>query len=180
MVTAEELYYSPDRERYELVRGALQVHEPPGGAHGRIAVRIAHLLHRYVEQHGLGTVLVESGYVLRRQPDTVRGPDVSFVSAARLAPDQIPDQFIAVAPDLAVEVLSPGDREAEIEERVSDYFAAGTRSVWLVDPRRWQVVVRDPGGELQTLTVSDVLDGKDVVPGFRCGVGEVFAFPRRR
>lgn len=118
--------------------------------------------------------MVTAGYVLRRGPDTVRGPDVSFISAARLAPDQVPDQFIVVAPDLAIEVLSPGDRDAEIEERVSDYLAAGTRCVWIVDPRQRRVVVRDPGGEPLTLTVSDVLDGKDVVPGFRCGVGEVF------
>ena len=177
MITAEELYSSPQRERHELVRGALLLHEPPGGSHGRIAVRIAHLLHTHVERYRLGTVLVESGYVLRRGPDTVRGPDVSFVSAARLLPERIPDQFIDIAPDLAVEVLSPEDRARDVEDRVADYLTAGTRCVWLVDPRRREIIVRRAAGADAILRVDDELDGSDAVPGFRCGVAEVFGGP---
>jgi Uma2 family endonuclease len=175
ITTAEELYAHPDRKRYELVRGALRVCEPPGGVHGRLAMRLGSLLHTYVERHDLGTVLVESGYILERQPDTVRGPDISFVSRARMGTDQIPREFIPGTPDLAVEVLSPGDRPSEIAERIGDCFRAGAQRAWIVDPRRQCVVVHSPDGRAAELGTGDVLDGEDVVPGFRCDVAEVFA-----
>jgi len=174
ITTAEELFAHPDRDRYELVRGALRVCEPPGGVHGRLAVRLSYLLHAHVERHDLGTVLVESGYVLQRRPDTVRGPDISFISRARMAPDQIPVQFIPGTPDLAIEVLSPDDRPGEIAERLTDYFAAGARRVWVVDPRRQCMVIHYPDRRPVELGTGDVLDGEDVVPGFRCRVAEVF------
>ena len=106
VVTAEELFQYPDARRYELVRGVPRVSEPPGGVHGRIAAKLAAHLAGHVEGLGLGTVLAETGYLVQRVPDTVRGPDVSFVSRTRLPPDQIPEQFIPGAPDLAVEILS--------------------------------------------------------------------------
>jgi Uma2 family endonuclease len=169
-VTAEELFAHPEHRYRELVRGALRVREPPGGVHGLVAARLAGLLIEHVERHALGTVLVESGYVLRRNPDTVRGPDLSFIGAARLAPGAIPVAFIPGAPDLAVEILSPDDRPGEIEERLADYFAAGTRLVWVVEPRTGTVVVRHPGRAPRTLDRSATLDGEDVVPGFACPV----------
>lgn len=173
MITAEQLFASPQYRHYELVRGTLHVHEPPGGAHGRIAATMARHLGDYVERHALGTVLVESGYILRRAPDTVRGPDISFIAAARLAPNQIPDQFIPIGPDLAIEVLSPGDREDETRERVGDFFAHGTRALWVVDPRARCVVVWRAAGATVTLGAADELDGGDVVPGFRCRVADI-------
>ena len=172
--TAEELYAHPDRKRYELVRGALRVCEPPGGVHGRLATRLSYLLHAHVERHDLGTVLVESGYVLHRSPDTVRGPDISFVSKARIRSEEIPAQFIPGTPDLAVEILSPDDRPHEIAEWLADYFGAGAQRVWVVDPRRQCVMVHYPDGHTVQLGTADLLDGEEVVPGFRCGVGEVF------
>jgi Uma2 family endonuclease len=125
LVTAEELFNYPDPKRYELVRGVPRVSEPPGGVHGRLAVKLGGRLDEHVTRLGLGTVLVEAGYVLERGPDTVRGPDVSFVSTARLPPDRIPEQFISGPPDLAVEILSPGDRWAETEEKVADWSIHG-------------------------------------------------------
>jgi Uma2 family endonuclease len=174
ITTAEELFAYPDRDRYELVRGALRVCEPPGGVHGRLATRLTYLLHAHVDRHDLGTVLVESGYVLRRRPDTVRGPDISFVSRARMTPEQVPEQFIPGTPDLAIEILSPDDRAREIEEKLADYFEAGARLVWVVDPRRQSIVIHYPDRRSLLRTPSDVLDGEDVVPGFRCSVAEVF------
>ena len=174
LVTAEELYANHDHERYELVRGALRVCEPPGGIHGRLAARITYRLQAHVEQHGLGTVLVEAGYVLQRNPDTVRGPDISFISATRMAPDQIPAQYIPGSPDLAIEILSPNDRWHEVEEKVADYLASGARMVWVVDPRRRCVIVRYPDRAPRVAGENEALDGEDVVPGFRCAVGEVF------
>ena len=174
LVTAEELANYPDSKDYELVRGVPRVYEPPGGLHGRLGGRIAARLLDHVERFGLGTVLVEAGYVLRRGPDTVRGPDVSFLSAARLPRDQIPEEFIPGAPDLAVEILSPSSRWSEVEEKVADYLAGGTRLVWVMEPRERRVVVRYPDRPSRTLTAGDVLDGEDVVPGFALTLADLF------
>jgi Uma2 family endonuclease len=172
--TAEELLAHPDRDRSELVRGTVRVSEPPGGVHGRVVTRLASRLAAHVEHHRLGVVLVESGYVLRRGPDTVRGPDISFVSAARMPPDGVPEAFIPGAPDLAVEVLSPDDHPAAVEEKVTDYLEAGARMVWLVDPRRRQVVVRYAAGPPRTCHLGVLLEGEDLLPGFACPIREVF------
>jgi Uma2 family endonuclease len=174
LVTAEELFNYPDPKRYELVRGVPRVSEPPGGVHGRLAVKLGGRLDEHVTRLGLGTVLVEAGYVLERGPDTVRGPDVSFVSTARLPPDRIPEQFISGPPDLAVEILSPGDRWAEIEEKVADYLAGGARRVWLVDPRERRLIVRYADRPSRVLADCDILDGEDVVPGFTLDLAELF------
>lgn len=173
-VTAEQLSTYPDRDRYELVRGVPRVCEPPGGLHGQLAARMAARLSEHVERHRLGTVLVEAGYVLRRGPDTVRGPDVSFISGTRLAPDQIPDRFISGAPDLAIEILSASSRWSEVEEILADYFASGARMVWVVEPPNRRVIVRYPDRPPRVLARDDVLEGEDVVPGFRLVASDLF------
>ncbi len=173
-VTAEQLSAYPDRGRYELVRGVPRVCEPPGGVHGRLAARIAARLIEHVDRHGLGTVLVETGYILRRGPDTVRGPDVSFISGTRLAPDQISDRFIPGAPDLAVEILSTSNRWPEVEEILADYFASGARMVWVVEPGDRRVIVRYPDHPPTVLAGDEVLEGADVVPGFHLVVSDLF------
>jgi Uma2 family endonuclease len=173
-ITAEQLSTYPDRERYELVRGVPRVCEPPGGVHGRLAARMAARLSEHVERHGLGTVLVEAGYVVRRGPDTVRGPDVSFISGSRLAPDQIPDRFIPGAPDLAIEILSTSSRWPEVEEILADYFASGARMVWVVEPPARRIIVRHPDRPPKVLAGDDVLEGEDVVPGFHLAASELF------
>jgi Uma2 family endonuclease len=174
VTTAEQLYALPDRKRYELDRGALRVREPPGGVHGRVATRLAHLLHGHVERHDLGTVLVQAGYVLARSPDTVRGPDLSFVGKARMTAEQVPETFIPGTPDLAVEILSPEDRPGEIDEKVADYLRARARQVWIVDPRHHGIVIHYPGRPALALRRADTLTGDDVVLGFACPVAEVF------
>ncbi len=174
VVTAEELFQYPDSKYYELVRGVPHACEPSGGVHGRIAGRIVARLGDHVERLGLGTVLVEAGYVLRRSPDTVRGPDVSFVSLARLPPEQIPEQFIPGAPDLAVEILSPSSRWSEVEEKIADYFAAGARLVWVVDPGERRAIVRYPDRPPRVVAAGESLDGEDVVPGFALPLTELF------
>ena len=173
-VTAEELFQYPDSKYYELVRGMPRVCEPPGGVHGMIAGSFAAHLRNHVERLKLGTVLVEAGYVLQRAPDTVRGPDVSFVSLARLPPDRIPEQFIPGAPDLAVEILSPSSRWSEIEDKIADYFAAGARLVWVVDPGERRVIVRYPDRPPGIVAAGESLDGEDVVPGFALALAELF------
>jgi Uma2 family endonuclease len=172
-MTAEDLSRHPDRDRYELVAGTLRGSEPPGGVHGQVAMSLGYRLHGFVVGTRLGVVLVESGFVLRRGPDTVRGSDLSFVTAERLGPGVVPAGFLPVAPDLAVETRSPDDRPAEVAEKVANYLDAGTRLVWVVDPANRDVVVYRADGSVTRLGAMDWLDGEAVLAGFRCLVGEV-------
>ena len=173
-MTAEELLNaSIPNKRTELVRGVLVVREPPGGRHGSVTMNLAMRIGNYVERTGGGQVFAaETGFTLSRGPDTVRAPDIAFVRRDRL-PDPIPVGFPDFAPDLVVEVLSPGDRAGEILAKVADWLSAGTRLVWVVDPeRRLARVYRHEGSE--TIAPADgALDGEDVVPGFSCSLASI-------
>jgi Uma2 family endonuclease len=176
LLTAEHLYsIDDDRYLYELDRGRLVVMEPPGFDHGATAARITLLLATFVEAHHLGQVVTgDTGFVLFRAPDTVRGPDVAFVGAERLPSEEDAQLFFEGAPDLAVEVLSPSNRPGQLETKIKNYLAAGTRLVWVVDPRRRTVVVHAPDAIPGTLTDADEIDGADVLPGFRAPVRALF------
>lgn len=175
LVTAEELERRPDDDhRYELVQGELIRRTPVGGVHGRIAVIMAARLHAYAEQHRLGEVMVEVGYRLARDPDTVRGPDVSFVAASRITEGGVPRGFIVGAPDLAVEIVSPEDTAAEVDEKVQEYLRAGSRLVWVVQPRTRTITSYRPDGNARVHGADDVIDGADVLPGFSMRVRELF------
>jgi len=173
--TAEEYGRLPDYPdgRDELVRGR-RVHEPfPRPMHGHLQARIGGLLDGFVRAHGLGYVAVETGFVLERGPDTVRGPDVAFVSRARYG-DTLPEHWPEFGPDLAVEVRSPSDRPGRLAEKIAQYFAAGTRLVWVIDPReRAAMVYRGPKAA-RMLGAEGELEGEDVIPGFRCPIRELF------
>src|ERR1700757_2857 len=149
LMTADELLHVriPDK-RVELVRGRLVVREPAGMRHGRVAMELARLLANYVGDRGIGRVYAaETGFTVARDPDTVRAPDVAFIRRDRL-PDPEPLGFPDLAPDLVVEVLSPGERPGEILAKVADWLSAGTRLVWVVDPlRRVARVYRQDGSE---------------------------------
>src|SRR6185312_13736217 len=138
IVTADELLAMPTGmgKRYELVAGELRVMSPAGWRHGKITSRLNSWLHSYVEQQGLGIVFgAETGFRLASDPDTVRAPDISFV-AKRNIPEQEPkDGFWPGAPDLAVEVLSPGDRTGEVDEEIEAWLAAGCTAVWIINPK---------------------------------------------
>ena len=172
-MTADELAAMPDDGlRHELVRGELRTMVPPGFEHGKVAGRLHTRLGMHVLEHRLGEVLSESGYRLASDPDTVRAPDVAFVSAER---DLTGAPFPAAAPDLAVEVISPGDTYAEVEEKTDEWLAAGARMVLVVNPRRRTVEVHRPGCPMRTLAEHDALEGEDVVPGWRLPVADLFA-----
>ena len=173
LMTADELLTTsfPDK-RVELVRGVLVVREPPGLRHGRIVTYLAGLLVTHVRSNGLGQVYAETGFKLASDPDTVRGPDISFIALARL-PDPEPVGYPALAPDLVIEVLSPGNRPGEVLAKVADWLSAGTRLVWIVDPeRRVARVYREDGTEV-IVTADQMLDGEAIVPGFTCILGAV-------
>lgn len=129
--TAADLWQLPESgARYELVRGEVVETMPPGGQHGAIAVMVALLLRLWIKQASGGYVGVEASYLLRRDPDTVRFPDVSYLRAERIPAMGVPEGFWDLAPDLAVEVVSPNETAEEVREKVRDFLAAGTALVW--------------------------------------------------
>jgi Uma2 family endonuclease len=157
-----------------LVRGELNMMSPAGFEQGRIVSRIDRRLGAFVESRGLGEVTgAETGYYIQRDPDTVRAPDVGFVRAERV-PRAPATGFFQGAPDLAVEVLSPGDRAGEVLAKIQDWLDAGCKAVWLVDPAAQTVAVYRPGGTVARLAPADDLTAEDILPGFRLRE-EIFA-----
>jgi Uma2 family endonuclease len=177
ITTADELYQMPDDGmRYELVRGDLRQMTPAGYQHGKIAVRISWRLAQYVEANRLGDVLTaETGFRIGTDPDTVRAPDVAFVARARIEQVGPVEGFWPGAPDLVVEVVSPGDRYTDVEEKTTDWLAAGARMVLVVNPRKRLVTVHRSLSDIAILTADATLSGGDVVPGWEVKVGELFA-----
>ena len=169
-MTADELFRLPDDDfHYELVRGELKKTSPAGELHSRISRRIATRLSLYVEERKLGDVYgADLGYVLFRNPDTVREPDASFVRAERVV--RTP-KFFPGPPDLAVEVISPDDTWPEVLEKKDEYLRAGTLAVVIVDPPRERVEIHRPSG---VTAVDDVLAVDDVVPGWRLTLADIF------
>lgn len=176
LVSAEEFERMPEEPgvRRELLKGRVVRMSPPGSRHGGLATRIAILLDQHSRAHGLGAVMTPAGFKLAANPDTVREPDVAFVRQSRIPHSGLPDGFWPGPPDLAVEIMSPGDRKPEIQEKVDDYLALGVRMVWVVDPKRETVTVYEPDRPAITLRGEDALEGGDVVPGFTCQTARVF------
>ncbi len=176
-MTAEELLRLPMGmgERYELVAGEFKIMSPAGSRHGRIVSRVNSLVEQAVRRGRLGATFgAETGFVLSHNPDTVRAPDVAFVAAARLPAGDLPDGYFRGAPDLAVEVVSPSEAAADIQSKVTEYFEAGGRQVWIVYPNTLQVVIFRSARESMALLAEDTLDGGDLLPGFACRVAELF------
>ena len=176
LYTAQDLLQMPDDEReVELVKGELICMTPTGGRHGKITIRISTPLDNYVMSHNLGVVCgAETGFKLQQNPDTVRAPDVSFVSRERIPEEGEPDDYWPFAPDLAVEVISPGDRYEQVKEKVKDYLEAGTSMVWVADPKTRTITVYRSWRQVYELTESDTLSGEEVVPGYGCPVADIF------
>jgi Uma2 family endonuclease len=176
LVTADELLRMPDDGfRYELVKGELKRMSPTGDEHGRVTMEMAYALYQFVKLNNLGRVYAaETGFKLGSDPDTVRAPDVAFVSMERIQAAGRIEGYRSGAPDLAVEVLSPGNTKREMAEKVKDYFVAGARSVWVVNPKLKTVMVYRSLTDIITLTEKDTLEGGEVVPGFQIPVAEIF------
>ena len=174
-VTAEELLALGTEARYELVKGELRPMSPAGSEHGRVITRIAAPLATFVSQHQLGEIFgAETGFVLSRNPDTVRAPDVAFVSADRLTKIGNIVEFWPGAPDLAVEVLSPDDRKKDIQEKVRDYLQAGTNTVWIVSPKRRTVTICRLGHGAVEVLEDEEIAADQVIPGFTMWVRDMF------
>jgi Uma2 family endonuclease len=177
LFTAEELLcLSATGKRLELVKGKVYEMAPAGGRHGHAANRAAVRLTVHTDSAGLGHIFTaETGFLIHRNPDTVRAPDVSFVSVSRLALNDIPDGYIGLAPDLVAEVVSPGDTRREVREKVEEWLNVGVRLVWVLYPITRTAAVYRSIEDVRQLAENDFLDGEEVVPGFACRVEELFA-----
>ena len=176
LLSIEEFERLPEEGEYllELVRGRIVRDQRPNAMHGWLTIKLIRVLDRYVEEHSLGLVAVETGFLLADDPPTVRGPDVAFISRQRLPPEGIPDGFWRMGPDLAVEIVSPSNTAADIQEKVLEYLAAGSRIVWVVHPRSRSVTIYRSRDDIRVLVESESLEGEDVLPGFRLGISELF------
>ena len=175
LMTAAELLEMPSGNmRQELVKGELRTMAPAGYEHGTFGGRLATAMGRHALANDLGDVLTsEAGFCLSRNPDTVRAPDVAFVCKARI-PNPRPKGFFQGSPDIAVEIISPGDTLEEVEDKVAEYLEAGTVAVWVLNPRRRTVSVHSPDGRVRRLQATDLLEGGDVFPGFSIAVSALF------
>ncbi|HEX8068854.1 MAG TPA: Uma2 family endonuclease [Pyrinomonadaceae bacterium] len=176
LTTADELLKLPRGSfRYELVKGELITMSPAGSEHGAVIMNLAAPLAQHIKAHKLGVTFgAETGFKLASDPDTVLAPDISFVRRERVPAEGLPQSYWPGGPDLAVEVLSPGDRQAKVKAKVAAWLASGARAVWVVSPRLRNVTVYRSLTDVAVRTENDELDGGDVVPGFRCRVAEIF------
>jgi len=149
---------------------------PAGGRHGSVAMRIGSLLSVHVRANDLGEVFAaETGFILRRNPDTVRAPDASFIAKDRLPEGNLPIGYLEIIPGLVVEVVSPSDTAREVQDKVEDWLRAGSRLVWVIDPPTRSVTVYRSMDDLQILSEGDELVGGEVIPGFVGNIQDLFS-----
>ena len=179
LVTADELLeisarLSDEGKRCELVRGEIIKIPLSGARHGAIAQAIAFAIGRYVEPLELGYIFAQgTGFILQRNPDTVRAPDVAFVSKERLQ-GEVPPGYMGIVPDFVVEVVSPSDSASGVQAKVEDWLKAGTRLVWVVYPDTRSVAVYHTLQDAQVLSVTDTLDAEPIFDDFSVLVSDLF------
>jgi Uma2 family endonuclease len=176
LMTVDEFWNLPrDGNRHELVKGELVTMPPPGFEHGAIESKLHVRMYIHAESQQLGIVVGETGFILERDPDTVRAADTAFVGNAKLQKYGKPKKYFPTAPDVAVEVISPSDTYVEVDEKVEEWLNAGTQAVWVVNPRRKSVTVHVANQNPVVLKEADTLSGGTAFPGFSMLVAEIFA-----
>lgn len=176
LMTAEDLLVLPDDGlRHELIDGELRTMSPASLEHGIVAATIGALLANFVKERGLGVVVgAETGFTLRRAPDTVRAPDAAFIRTDRVPPPGRRARFPELTPDLVVEVVSPSDTAAEVAEKAVAWLDAGARLVWVLYPAQRLAAVHRPDRTVTLLRGDAVLEGDAVLPGFSVPLPEPF------
>ncbi len=165
----------PPGKRLELVRGHVLERSLAFADQGMAAGRLGALLGSYVREHRLGEVFVATGFLLARNPDTVRSPALAFIRAHRITSGIIGPWYVPVAPDLTIEVIAAHEAGEYIDAKARMWLDAGVRSVWVVYPARREVTLHRPRQRIVTLSTSDAVDGEDVVPGFVLPVAAIFS-----
>jgi Uma2 family endonuclease len=186
LITADEMLVMPPYDengnqcRFELIRGELKVMSLAKPLHGAICSRLHIKIGSFVEEHDLGESFgAETGFHVEHDPDSVLGPDVAFVSNERLVAAENFEKYFPFAPDLAVEVLSPGNTAREINEKVAMYFAAGARAVWVFNPKKRTAAVYTSPSEARVFDEDEKFDGGEVLPGFTLDLAKLFAVGKK-
>jgi Uma2 family endonuclease len=173
-ISAEELFAMGYIGRCELIRGEIIQMVPAGAEHGDVTVEITWRIKTFVAANSLGKVYAaETGFIIARNPDTVRAPDVAFVRQARV-PASVRRGFFEGPPDLAVEVLSPNDVHSEVMAKVDQWLASVAISVWLVDPPNCSIEVYHSPSKVERFRQNDELHDEAVLRGFVLRIGDVF------
>ena len=176
-MTADELLRLTDNGmRRELIAGELHEMALAGGEEGYVGGCVLDSLAAFMEQHpdvGGGLFAAGTGFLLSRDPDTVRAPDLAYVSAARLADARVPG-YPELTPDLVVEVVSPNDTASEVQQKVDEWLRAGVQIVWVLYPATHSAMAYQADGAVALLHADDTLHGEPVLPGFSCRVGDLF------
>lgn len=183
LVTVEELWDMPEipGKRLELVDGEVVEVAGAGALQSLIGTQLLRLLGRFVEEQDLGLLFPDGlGYVLRRNPDHLRIPDISFIAWDRVPDGEVTEWFWEGAPTLAVEIVSPNDRAVDLRERIYDYLNAGSAYVWVLWPRQRSVSVYMSNGGSRELGPDATLEAKDILPGFSVRVDDLFNVQRQR
>ena len=175
-MTADEFFrLAGDGKRYELVEGALFETSPAGTEHSMVAMTAGAMLFRFVRPRRLGEVFAaDTGFVLSSDPDTVRAPDAAFVAADRMPADGVPAGYMRLAPDLAVEVVSPSDTASDLQSKVYAWLVAGCRLVWVVYPATRSVTIFRSRHDVRALSEEDILDGSPIFDAFNLEVRDLF------
>ena len=176
LMTAEEFFLTEEFEngKYELVRGEIEFMPPPGIRHGEVQTNVAFVVKLFLKSHRIGRVVTESGAITERDPDSVRGPDVSFYSAERLPFGVEVIAYHDLPPDLCVEVKSPSDTKSGLRAKAHEYLTGGVKLVWIVDPDTRTVTVYDSKIASTVLEAEAILTAESVLPGFSCVVSDFF------
>ncbi len=182
LLTAEEFFELPDPlegGKMELVAGRVVTNMPVSHGHGERVTNIVFALKLFLQDRPIGRLSVETGFLIRRDPDSVRAPDVAFLSNEMAPEGGIPDEgFVPCPPTLAVEVISPDDRDEEVSEKLAAYLAAGVQRVWIVRKKTESVTVHRPDGTARIYGRDETLTSDEAgfsVPGFALPVGRIFA-----
>jgi Uma2 family endonuclease len=175
MTAAELLVLPDDGMRHELVRGELITMPPAGVEHGVVSLATGAQLRAHARATGCGMGLAEVGFLIARDPDTVRAPDAAFIARERWEALGPTPKYWPEAPALAVEVVSPGDRFGEVQAKAFEWLDAGATAVLVLDPRRRTATVYRARDDVRVHAVGEELELDDAVPGWRPPVDDLFA-----
>jgi len=175
LITAEEFFLLPQPSngaRQELVRGEVVTMPPPGGLHGVTCSKTNRKLGNHIDSGTGGTLACnDTGFITDREPDSVRGPDISYWAKDRLK--EVPVGYIEIPPDMLVEVLSPSNTWIQIHDKLKEYFEKGVRLVWVIAPEDRTLTIYRTSDEGRVLHETATVTGEDVLPGFSCRVSEL-------
>lgn len=174
-ITAEQLLAESSAKRCELIEGKLIEMSPAGWEHGIISMSIGAKLFAFVRSKEIGQCFAaETGFLIARDPDTVRAPDAAFVRTERLAAVDQSAAFLPLAPDIVAEVIAPSDSHGDVQAKVFQWLDCGTTAVWVLEPNSKQVTVYESRDSIRVLEVSDQLTCENLLPGFEVNVSDLF------